>query len=151
LINQPTDLAYIIYTSGTTGQPKGVMAEHTCVLNLIQFFVRTHLLAPQVKTLFFSNYVFDASVAEVFPALIAGATLYIIPATVTGDSEQLLAFINQHKITRAFIPTALMNISHFSAELFRSTLQVIHTGGEALNALSVPPHITLFNQYGPTE
>ncbi|MBC8947242.1 amino acid adenylation domain-containing protein [Xenorhabdus indica] len=151
LINKPTDLAYIIYTSGTTGRPKGVMAEHAGVLNLIQFIARTHLLAPQVKVSFFSNYVFDASVTEVFPALIAGATLYIIPATVTGDSEQLLAFINQHKITKAFIPTALMNMKHFSAALFRSTLQVIDTGGETLNALSIPPHITFFNQYGPTE
>ncbi|WP_416778066.1 amino acid adenylation domain-containing protein [Xenorhabdus budapestensis] len=149
LINQPTDLAYIIYTSGTTGQPKGVMVEHSSVLNLTQFIARTHLLAPQVKALFFSNYVFDASVFEVFPVLMSGATLYIAPAAVTGDSEQLLAFINQHKITKAFIPTALMN--HFSTELFGSTLQVIHTGGEALNALSIPPHITLFNQYGPTE
>ncbi|MEX0448014.1 amino acid adenylation domain-containing protein, partial [Xenorhabdus sp. SGI246] len=149
LINQPTDLAYIIYTSGTTGQPKGVMVEHSSVLNLTQFIARTHLLAPQVKALFFSNYVFDASVFEVFPVLISGATLYIAPAAVTGDSEQLLVFINQHKITKAFIPTALMN--HFSAELFRSTLQVIHTGGETLNALSIPPHLTLFNQYGPTE
>ncbi|WP_141557365.1 amino acid adenylation domain-containing protein, partial [Xenorhabdus cabanillasii] len=149
LINQPTDLAYIIYTSGTTGQPKGVMVEHSSVQNLTQFIARTHLLAPQVKALFFSNYVFDASVFEVFPVLMSGAALYIAPAAVTGDSEQLLAFINQHKITKAFIPTVLMN--HFSAELFRSTLQVIHTGGEALNTLEIPPHITLFNQYGPTE
>ncbi|WP_038267484.1 non-ribosomal peptide synthetase, partial [Xenorhabdus cabanillasii] len=83
------------------------------------------------------------------PVLMSGATLYIAPAAVTGDSEQLLAFINQHKITKAFIPTALMN--HFSEDLFRSTLQVIHTGGETLNILEIPPHITLFNQYGPTE
>ncbi|WP_047686291.1 AMP-binding protein, partial [Xenorhabdus sp. NBAII XenSa04] len=82
-----------------------------------QFIARTHLLAPQVKALFFSNYVFDASVFEVFPVLMSGAALYIAPTAVTGDSEQLLAFINQHKITKAFIPTALMN--HFSAELFR--------------------------------
>ncbi|WP_187655759.1 AMP-binding protein, partial [Xenorhabdus sp. PB62.4] len=36
-------------------------------------------------------------------------------------------------------------------ELFQSTLQVIHTGGEALNALNLRSGITLFNQYGPTE
>ncbi|WP_187650975.1 AMP-binding protein, partial [Xenorhabdus indica] len=53
-INRPTDLAYIIYTSGTTGQPKGVMVEHSSVQNLTQFIARTHLLAPQVKALFFS-------------------------------------------------------------------------------------------------
>uniref|UniRef100_UPI002157AACF AMP-binding protein n=1 Tax=Xenorhabdus bovienii TaxID=40576 RepID=UPI002157AACF len=66
-----------------------------------------------------------------------------------GDSDQLLSFINTHEITKAFIPTALMN--HFAAELAHSTLQVIHTGGEALNALNLPPDVMLFNQYGPTE
>ncbi|WP_339379120.1 amino acid adenylation domain-containing protein [Xenorhabdus lircayensis] len=148
-VNDPTHLAYIIYTSGTTGQPKGVMVEHASVTNLTEFIARTHLLSPQVNVLFFSNYVFDASVFELFPALMTGATTFIAPASVTTDSEQLLAFINANQITKAFIPTALMN--HFSAELFRSTLQVIHTGGEALNALPVPPDIRLFNQYGPTE
>ncbi|WP_187655693.1 condensation domain-containing protein, partial [Xenorhabdus sp. PB62.4] len=148
-VNKSTDLAYIIYTSGTTGQPKGVMIEHTSVSNLARFIARTHLLCPQTKALFFSNYVFDAAVFEIFPALITGAALFIAPAPVTKDSEQLLAFINAHDITKAFIPTALMN--HFSTELFQSTLQVIHTGGEALNALNLRSGITLFNQYGPTE
>ncbi|WP_275359790.1 non-ribosomal peptide synthetase [Xenorhabdus bovienii] len=148
-VNTSADLAYIIYTSGTTGQPKGVMVEHAGVVNLSQFIGRTHLLGETVKALFFSNYVFDASVFELFPALMAGSTIFIAPAAVTGDSDQLLAFINTHEITKAFIPTALMN--HFAAELARSTLQVIHTGGEALNALNLPPNVTLFNQYGPTE
>ncbi|WP_422824395.1 non-ribosomal peptide synthase/polyketide synthase [Xenorhabdus bharatensis] len=148
-INSASDLAYIIYTSGTTGQPKGVMVEHTSVNNLSQFIIRTHSLYSQTRTLFFANYVFDASVFEIFPALIAGASLYLAPATVTVNSEQLLAFINAHAITRAFIPTALMN--HYSADLFRSSLQIIHTGGETLNALNLPPAITVFNQYGPTE
>ncbi len=148
-INSASDLAYIIYTSGTTGQPKGVMVEHSSVNNLCQFIIRTHSLRPQTKTLFFANYIFDASVFEIFPALTAGASLYIVPATMAANSEQLQAFINSHEITRAFIPTALMN--YCSADLFQSSLQLIHTGGETLNALSRPPELTVFNQYGPTE
>ncbi|WP_323855991.1 non-ribosomal peptide synthetase [Xenorhabdus koppenhoeferi] len=148
-INKPNDLAYIIYTSGTTGQPKGVMIEHSSINNLSQFIARTHLLCPQTKALFFSNYVFDASVFEIFPALLAGSSLFIAPVSVTKDSEQLLAFINTYEITKAFIPTALMN--HCSTQLLQSTLQIIHTGGEALNALNLRSEITVFNQYGPTE
>ncbi|PHM40752.1 non-ribosomal peptide synthetase [Xenorhabdus szentirmaii] len=148
-INKSTDLAYIIYTSGTTGQPKGAMIEHSSVSNLAQFIARTHSLNPQTRTLFFSNYVFDASVFEIFPALLAGSSLFIAPIAVTKDSNQLLTFINMHEITKAFIPTALMN--HFSAPLLRSTLQTIHTGGETLNALDLHSGVTVFNQYGPTE
>ncbi|MDX7988705.1 amino acid adenylation domain-containing protein [Xenorhabdus sp. 12] len=148
-INKSTDLAYIIYTSGTTGQPKGVMIEHAGISNLAQFIARTHSLNSQTKALFFSNYVFDASVFEIFPALLAGSSLFIVPAAATKDSNRLLAFINMHEITKAFIPTALMN--HFSASLLQSTLQTIHTGGEALNTLDLHSGVTVFNQYGPTE
>ncbi len=148
-INKPMDLAYIIYTSGTTGQPKGVMIEHAGVNNLSQFIARTHLLKPNTPTLFFANYVFDASVFEIFPALITGASLFIVPTAMTHNSEQLLTFINTHEITKAFIPTALMNV--FSAELLQTSLQIIHTGGETLNALTMCDGITVFNQYGPTE
>ncbi|MFF2290595.1 amino acid adenylation domain-containing protein, partial [Peribacillus butanolivorans] len=34
MINKPTDLLYVIYTSGTTGRPKGVMLQHTGLVNL---------------------------------------------------------------------------------------------------------------------
>ncbi|WP_426575526.1 amino acid adenylation domain-containing protein (plasmid) [Xenorhabdus stockiae] len=148
-INKSTDLAYIIYTSGTTGQPKGVMVEHVGVNNLSQFIARTHLLKSHTRALFFSNYVFDASVFEIFPTLITGASLFIVPTEMAHNSEQLLTFINTHDITKAFIPTALMKA--FSAELLGSSLHIIHTGGEALNALIVRDGVTVFNQYGPTE
>ncbi|WP_426578546.1 amino acid adenylation domain-containing protein [Xenorhabdus stockiae] len=148
-ISKPTDLAYIIYTSGTTGQPKGVMIEHTGANNLSQFIARTHLLKPHTRALFFSNYVFDASVFEIFPVLITGASLFIVPTDMAHNSEQLLTFINTHDITKAFIPTALINA--FSAELFRSSLHIIHTGGEALNTLAIRDGVSVFNQYGPTE
>lgn len=32
---KPQSLAYVIYTSGTTGKPKGVMIEHSCVINTV--------------------------------------------------------------------------------------------------------------------
>ena len=41
-VNKPNDLLYVIYTSGTTGKPKGVMIEHTGVVNLREYFVKKH-------------------------------------------------------------------------------------------------------------
>ncbi len=34
-INSPNDLAYVLYTSGSTNQPKGVMIEHSSLLNIL--------------------------------------------------------------------------------------------------------------------
>ncbi|PCK01701.1 MAG: hypothetical protein COA42_22895, partial [Alteromonadaceae bacterium] len=143
------DLAYVIYTSGTTGTPKGVMIEHKSVVNLSQFIGRTHQLDDRTRALFFSNYVFDASVFELFPCLLAGSRLTIVPSSAQQDSVELLELINQQKIDKAFIPTVLL--SQMDEALAKSSLKVVHTGGEKLNGLTQLPAALTFNQYGPTE
>ena len=144
-----TDLAYVIYTSGTTGKPKGVMVEQAGVVNLTQFIIKTHLLDEQVNALFFSNYVFDASIFEIFPTLAAGSSLYVVSSSQRKDSEQLLNLINASHITKAFLPTAIVN--QLWDELAHSSLEVVHTGGETLLPLNEKPSNRMFNQYGPTE
>ncbi|MGV2472427.1 UNVERIFIED_CONTAM: AMP-binding protein, partial [Ralstonia mannitolilytica] len=62
-------LAYVIYTSGTTGKPKGVMIEHSGVVNLVNFMRRSHHFEEYTNVGCYSNYVFDAFVNEVFPVL----------------------------------------------------------------------------------
>jgi len=46
-----TNLAYVIYTSGTTGKPKGVMIEHTGIVNRITWMNNTYPLNPDDKIL----------------------------------------------------------------------------------------------------
>ncbi|WP_298776297.1 amino acid adenylation domain-containing protein, partial [uncultured Shewanella sp.] len=148
-IHQVSDLIYVIYTSGTTGKPKGVMIEHRSVSNLIFFIVDTHQLKSGTQTLFFSNYAFDASVFEIFPSLCSGSTMTIVPTQAQSDIDALLALIQQNNITKAFLPTAIVNT--FSEALAQSNLEVLHTGGEVLHPLSCLPTPLFFNQYGPTE
>ena len=148
-ISKTQDLAYVIYTSGTTGQPKGVMIEHESVINLSQFVMRTHYLSDELHVLLFSNYVFDASVYELFPSLFSGCQLFMASEHQQKDITQLIALINEQAIKKAFIPTAFMN--QFSKELSNTCLEVVHTGGDKLNILDKIPATTTFNQYGPTE
>ncbi|WP_298776700.1 AMP-binding protein, partial [uncultured Shewanella sp.] len=145
----PADLAYVIYTSGTTGQPKGVMIEHKSVINLISFITDTHQMTQDTQALFFSNYVFDASVYEIFPCFYTGATLTIVPKEAQGNTDKLLALISDNKITKAFIPTSIVNL--IPEALAQLNLDVLHTGGEVLNPLPCLPAKLVFNQYGPTE
>ncbi|WP_298776692.1 amino acid adenylation domain-containing protein, partial [uncultured Shewanella sp.] len=148
-INQASDLAYVIYTSGTTGKPKGVMIEHKGVINLISFITDTHQIIQDTQALLFSNYVFDASVYEIFPCFYTGATVTIVPKEAQGNMDKLLALISDNKITKAFIPTSIVNL--IPEALAQSNLEVLHTGGEVLNPLPCLPAKLVFNQYGPTE
>ncbi|NRD75887.1 amino acid adenylation domain-containing protein, partial [Shewanella sp. VB17] len=101
------------------------------------------------KYYFFSNYVFDASVYELFPCLFSGASLHIVLKHAQKNPEILLKMINEYQIDKAFIPTVIVN--HMAKELKDSSLQVLHTGGDVLNALACLPAKVTFNQYGPTE
>ncbi|WP_249199463.1 amino acid adenylation domain-containing protein [Photobacterium sp. GJ3] len=145
----PEDLAYVIYTSGTTGQPKGVMVAHPGVVNLSYFMRDSHQLAPQAKVLCFANYVFDASVYELFPSLMFGCELHLATSAIQRDEQALLTYLNEHEVSKAFLPTALFN--YLGDKLAGTALKVLHVGGESLNPLAQLPVETLFNQYGPTE
>ncbi|NWA29893.1 AMP-binding protein, partial [Pseudomonas gingeri] len=68
-------LAYVIYTSGSTGNPKGVMIEHRGLVNYSLDAARLFGLTPADTVLQQNTLNFDLSVEEIFPALLAGATL----------------------------------------------------------------------------
>ncbi|WP_148053318.1 AMP-binding protein, partial [Pseudomonas frederiksbergensis] len=68
-------LAYVIYTSGSTGTPKGVMIEHRGLVNYTLDAIRLFGLKTADTVLQQNTLNFDLSVEEIFPALIAGATL----------------------------------------------------------------------------
>ena len=80
-------LAYVIYTSGSTGQPKGVLVEHRGVTRLFRdpdFLV----LEPSDAVAQTLNVCFDASVLEIWGALLNGARLVIL------DPETILSPLN---------------------------------------------------------
>jgi fengycin family lipopeptide synthetase D len=96
-----TDPAYVIYTSGSTGQPKGVMVSQGNVINLLNGLqervysrhtgnLNVALVAP---------YIFDASVKQIFGALLLGHALIVVPETVRLNGIKLYEFYRQYKVT----------------------------------------------------
>ncbi|WP_261861454.1 AMP-binding protein, partial [Mycobacterium montefiorense] len=78
----PGDLAHVVYTSGTTGVPKGVATTHH---NVTQLLESLHVGLPsgpgEVWSQWYS-YAFDASVEEIWGALLHGSRLLIVPESV---------------------------------------------------------------------
>jgi amino acid adenylation domain-containing protein/non-ribosomal peptide synthase protein (TIGR01720 family) len=150
LITKPSDLAYVIYTSGSTGLPKGVMIEHAACINTIFDHIDRFSVTENDKVMQFFSIAFDASVFEIFLALLSGATL-VIPDSATKDAEAYTAFIKAQQVSLVALPPAFLDLIP-SDEL--SFLRVIVTGGESPDvrkAVSCSKHSNYFNAYGPTE
>ncbi len=150
-IAKPKDLAYVIYTSGSTGKPKGVIVEHTQVVNLILSQIRSFEITEEENILQFSNVFFDASVEQIFIALLSGARLSLIDKQTMIEPEKLEAFIESNKITHVHsVPSVLKNIT---AKKYPHLKRVIAGGDTCPIELAEKwsKHHKFYNEYGPTE
>jgi len=150
-ISNSRNLAYIIYTSGSTGRPKGVMIEHRGVVNFVFNEKKTRQINPGDHVLEFSSINFDASVGDIFPALLLGGTLYVAHNEIRKDPEELLRYMNQQSINTMIITPPVLNAIPRENVPSMKTLAV---GGDicdrdTLNFWSKGR--TLINIYGPTE
>src|SRR5258705_1875320 len=83
----PDDVAYLIYTSGTTGVPKGVACAHGALADL---FSSSDLCLPPAGVWTHSHSLaFDASVFEIFNALMRGGRVVVVPESVAGSPPDL--------------------------------------------------------------
>ncbi|MBI5032799.1 MAG: amino acid adenylation domain-containing protein, partial [Chloroflexi bacterium] len=147
----PENLAYVIYTSGSTGKPKGVMLMHRGVCNFASAYVRELHITSDSRMLQFASLCFDASVAEIFSALIGGARLYLARQETLTSPIDLQRLLQSEAITHAILPPAMLGILS-NDDL--PALQALISAGEACApeiAARWKPGRQFFNGYGPTE
>ena len=145
----PSDIAYIIYTSGTTGEPNGVKVSHRALMNLCGWHNRYYGITEKDRTAKYAKIGFDASIWEIFPYLLAGASTYIIDEAARYDMPALSALFEKEAVSVCFLPTPV-------AEEFMQTgnnsLRCLLTGGDKLKKFNAGQiKYALFNNYGPTE
>jgi len=144
-------LAYLIYTSGSTGRPKGVLISHRGITNLARAQIRAFRVAPTSRVLQFASLCFDASVSEIFMALLAGATLVLAPASELRPGAELARTLRERHVTTVTLPPSVLAVLPIG-EL--PDLGTIITAGEPLPAALCATwgHARhLVNAYGPSE
>lgn len=146
-VHQKNDPAYMIYTSGSTGKPKGVLVPHSALLNLVTWHNAYYQVTNQDRSTKYAGFGFDASVWEIFPYLVAGATIYIVPDQMRYDLDDLHQYYEQNQITCSFLPTQIAE--QFSKKDHQS-LRVLLTGGDRLRRVTGQSY-QIVNNYGPTE
>jgi amino acid adenylation domain-containing protein len=145
------DAAYIIYTSGSTGQPKGVAVAHRGFVNMILAQIEGFAIAPADVVAQFASCTFDASLSEIFMALLAGACLTIVPDAAIRDGTAFLAVLAAERITVATLPPSYLRALD-GADL--GGLRMLITAGEPpdlRDARHYARRLRYFNAYGPTE
>lgn len=150
------DEAYTIYTSGSTGKPKGTVICHKGIIRTVidtNYFV----VNSNDRILQLANYTFDASVFDIFGALLNGACLVMIPRELSIEMPKLAEIIKTEKITKALIITAIFNMLVDYDVSALKNLEKIYIGGEALSLNHINKAFEyvgaghLVNLYGPTE
>ncbi|MCP5104811.1 MAG: amino acid adenylation domain-containing protein, partial [bacterium] len=162
-VNEIHNLVYVIYTSGTSGKPKGVMLEHRNLSYLVNGLNREIYrdYAPGFNICFVSPYVFDASVKQIFAALLLGHSLYIVPEEARLDGRALWRYYLENQIhvsdgTPTHLRLLLESIGEEAADIGVSHFII---GGEDLPIGLVKEFLSKFpgrapeiiNIYGPTE
>jgi amino acid adenylation domain-containing protein len=146
----PDNLAYVIYTSGSTGRPKGTLVPHRGAVSFCGDYIRRMALGPGMRALQFTSFAFDASLVEMFGALLSGMTLVLAPREQISDPDGLIRLLEAERIDFTIIPPAMLatlpRVTHYP--------RLLTSGGEACPpdlAARWAPGRRFFNGYGPTE
>ena len=142
------DIAYLIYTSGTTGTPKGVAITHH---NLTQLLASMDAwLAPEQVWAQWHSLAFDASVEEIWGALLHSGRLVVVPESVAGSPDDFHALLVAEQVS--FLSQTPSAVGALSPEGLESVALLV--AGEACPAELVDrwaPGRVMVNGYGPTE
>ncbi len=151
--DRPSDrLFYVVYTSGSTGRPKGVAVSHWQFGELVRWHLDRYRLGPGDRVAQVASLSFDAAGWEIWPALLAGASLVICPDEQVRDPAGLASWLKAQGITTAFAPTPV------AEQLIReqlgdhARLRCLLTGGDVFRPRPGDnPGVPVVNHYGPTE
>ncbi|MBE6051450.1 MAG: amino acid adenylation domain-containing protein [Clostridium sp.] len=160
-VSTSNSLAYIIFTSGSTGTPKGVMLENKGVVNLSYWRKNIDKLTSDSVVLQNFNYIFDGSVWDIFPCLLAGGKLRVVSKEERNNFDKLLKLLNKASII--MVPSLFRSILEYADTPEKieklNSFSDVHLGAEALSKDIIEKYIEIdkdklqymYNNYGPTE
>jgi amino acid adenylation domain-containing protein len=154
--------AYVAYTSGSTGKPKGIIHSHRNLAQFATWLAAEFGLRAGSRVAQWAAPGYDASLCEIFAALVSGATLCPVPERIRANPEKMLDWLIAGRITLfqtvpSFARELLKAIMRRDAGRQLTALDHLLLAGEALPASladdlrTVLPGVRLVNLYGATE
>lgn len=158
----PDNPAYVIFTSGSTGRSKGVIVNHSSLVNAYFAWEDAYeLRSVATSHLQMANFSFDVFSGDWVRALCSGGKLVLCPQEFLLAPERLYGLMLQEKV----------NCAEFVPVVFRSLVQYLEETGQTLDFMRVlivgsdswyvgeyqefqqfcGPETRLINSYGLTE
>ncbi|HEU4833207.1 MAG TPA: amino acid adenylation domain-containing protein [Pyrinomonadaceae bacterium] len=156
-LSSGSGLAYVIYTSGSTGTPKGVMVTHQGFSNYLRWAIQTYNAGAGDGSPLHSSFSFDLTITSVFPCLLAGQTVALVPES-NGVEELANALQQGHVYSLIKLtPSHVQILNRVLPPQATANTNALVIGGEALFYKDLSfwqtnsPNTRLINEYGPTE
>lgn len=149
--SEAREAAYVIFTSGSTGMPKAVVVEHAGFVNMSLAQIATFGITADDRVLQFASPSFDASLANIFMALFAGAAVVLPARSTIENTEVFRAFLTQSRTSVVTLPPTYLRALDRAA---LPGLKVLITAGEAApvdDLVYYSRSLRAYNAYGPTE
>jgi amino acid adenylation domain-containing protein/non-ribosomal peptide synthase protein (TIGR01720 family) len=154
--------AYLMYTSGSTGKPKGVVVPNCALVSHAVATAGRYELAPSDRVLHFASLAFDVAIEEIFPTLLAGATIVVRPPGDVPTITEFDTLLREQRVTVVNLPASYWH--EWVAEIDRGRVEIpphlrlVVVGSERLLPASVSAwsrhvgsRVRLLNAYGTTE
>jgi len=148
-------LAYVIFTSGSTGVAKGVAVDHRALANYTASIVEDLAIAPGARHALVSTIGADLGHTVIFPALVTGGTLHVVPEATVTDAALFAHYLDAHAIDYLkIVPSHLAALAGAGAPVLPR--KGLFLGGESsgrawVARLAGGAACRVFNHYGPTE
>lgn len=155
-----TDLAYILYTSGSTGDPKGVMIAHRTIFTFVNWCYETFGISAEDRMTSHAPLHFDLSTFDIYVTIKAGATLVLIPETLSTFPINLVRLLQNERITVTYLVPSILSLMVNYGRIKNHDLSALRTvlfAGEVFPIkylrllVEAVPHADYYNLYGPTE
>jgi amino acid adenylation domain-containing protein len=152
--------AYLIFTSGSTGYPKGVLVERAGIVNLAAAQIESFQLDETSQTLQFASPAFDASVSEIWTALLSGGSLRLVESAndllpisdfdFDGVQTGLNRILADGVTTATLPPSVLQQLDPARYPTLKTVVVAGERCPDGLIARWITSH-RVINAYGPTE
>ncbi len=150
-----SDPACVMFTSGSTGEPKGVVIPHQAIVRLVRNPGYMQFSDDQIF-LQASSLTFDASIFEIWGALLNGAQL-AIPGAGLLSLDTITAAVEEYDVTTLFLTSGLFNLMIDQCPARLRKLRYLVSGGDIMSPTHVAKAAGLLESgqfisvYGPTE
>lgn len=154
----PEQTAYLLYTSGSTGKPKAVVQNQGNLVRQADRYARALRITPADRLALLASISFDASLMDLFGALLSGAAICPIDPRET-DLRQLPDILTDRSLSVIHMtPTLFRTVARVAEDPVFPTIRAVDLGGEAMRSDDVeffdecfPSDAMLINSYGPSE